>query len=103
MPGNLVLLYQLHKISRSVTSEGGFSEVGIRGEEIRCRRMQIGEVAAAAAGDQYLLADAVGMVKQNNPAAAAAGVDGAEKACCAGAHNHYIVVRSGNLHSTGKS
>ena len=45
------------------------------------------------------------MVKQNNPAAAAARVDGAEKACCAGAHNHYIVVRSGsgNLHSLGES
>src|ERR1700684_100957 len=43
------------------------------------------------------------MVKQNNPAAAAARVGGAENACCARAHNHYIVVRSGNLHSTGKS
>jgi hypothetical protein len=53
--------------------------------------MEISEVASPAAGDQDLLADPVGMVKQQNPASAAARVDGAEKTCRAGAHNHNIV------------
>ena len=65
--------------------------------------MQVSEVASAAARDQDLFAHPVGMVKHNNPAAAAARVDGAEQACCAGAHNHHIVVRSGNLHSMARS
>jgi hypothetical protein len=66
--------------------------------------MQVGEVAASAAGNQDLLPDPAGMVKQENAAAAPARMDGAEKACSAGAHNHNIVGRfgAGCLHSMGK-
>ncbi len=91
VPWDLVLLYQLQKISRSVAGKRGLGEMWIGGEEISRSRVQIGEVAAPAAGDQDLLADPVGMVKQKNPASAAARMDGAEKTCGAGAHDDHIV------------
>ncbi len=39
MPGNLVLLYQFQKISRSVTGKRGLGEMWIRGEEVSRGRM----------------------------------------------------------------
>jgi hypothetical protein len=53
--------------------------------------MEISEVASAATGDQDLLADPVGMVKQQNPASDASRMDSAEKTRGAAAHNHHIV------------
>ncbi len=104
MPWNLVLLHQCQKISRSVAGKRRLGEMWIGGEEVSRSRMEISEVASPAAGDQDLLADPVGMVKQQNPASAAARMDSAEKTCGAGAHNYNIVGRFDcvSVHSIGK-
>src|SRR5258708_40294228 len=46
--------------------------------------MEIGEIAAAAAGDQDLGADLVGMLEQQDFAAALAGRQGAHESGCTG-------------------
>ncbi len=70
--------------------EGGFGEVRIFGEKIFGAGVDVGEVASAASGDQDLLADAFGVVEQDNPAATAAGLDCAHHAGGARSQNYDI-------------
>jgi hypothetical protein len=49
--GDAMLFEECKKIGGRVTCQGGFCEVGIGGEEIFRGGMEIGEVAAAPAGD----------------------------------------------------
>jgi hypothetical protein len=67
--GNAMPFDEGDEISWRVAGERGAGEVRIGGEESVGRAVEIGEVAAAAAGDEDLLADAVGMIE---PAAMAA-------------------------------
>ena len=53
--------------------------------------MQVGEVAASAAGDEDLLADAVGALQDGNPASALAGFDGAHQPGSACAQDQHII------------
>ena len=53
--------------------------------------MQVGEVAAPAAGDQDLLANAVGAFQDGDAASALASSDGAHQPGGASAQNHRIV------------
>ena len=53
--------------------------------------MQIGEIAAAAAGNQDLLADSLGVFQQRNPPPATASSQGAHQAGCAAAQNQHVV------------
>ena len=87
MPGNVVLLDQLQEIGRSVAGQRGLGKVRIGREEVFGGGVQVGEVAAAASGDQDLLADAICMLQQENTTTAATGMHGAEQAGGAGAHN----------------
>ena len=52
----------------------------VAGEVVFWTGMDVGEVAAASAGDEDLLAGAIGELDDENAAAAAAGVDGAHEA-----------------------
>jgi hypothetical protein len=61
--------------------------VGIGGKEVFRRGMNVCEIAAAAAGDEDFLANAVGMFDYCDAAAALACLDGAEEAGGAGAEN----------------
>ena len=70
--------------------ECGFCEVGIFGEKIFGAGVDVGEVGSAAPGDQDLLADAFGVVEQDNPAATAASLNCAHHAGCARAQNYDI-------------
>ena len=70
--------------------EGGFCEVRIFGEKVFRAGVDVGEVAAAASGDEDLLADAFGMVEQDDAAAAAACLDCAHHAGRACAQNYDI-------------
>ena len=82
-----MLLDECQEIMRSKASQGGFGEVRIGGKEIFGCGVNVGEIAAAAAGDENLFADAVGMFDHSDAAAAFAGFDGTEKACGAGAED----------------
>ena len=52
--------------------------------------MQVGEIAAPAAGDEDLLADAIGMLQHGDPAATFAGFDGTHQAGRAAAENDHV-------------
>ena len=64
----------------SEACEGGLCEVRIFREEVFRAAMDVGEVAAAASGDEDLLADSFGMVEQDDAAASAASFEGAHHA-----------------------
>ena len=73
VPGDAVPLDQRDEVVLGVAGQRRFGEMRIGREEAVRRAMQVGEVAAPAAGDQDLLARLVGMVEQQHPAAAPAG------------------------------
>ena len=53
--------------------------MGIGGEEVLRLAVNVGEVAAASAGDEDFLADAVGVFKDGDATATLAGLDGAQQ------------------------
>ncbi len=61
-----VLLDQGDDVGGREAGEGGFGEVRVRGEEVFGAGVDVGEVAAAAAGDEDLLADAVGVIEDED-------------------------------------
>src|SRR3954463_235648 len=77
---NLVLLNQRDEVSRLVTCQRRFGEVRIGREEVFGAAMNVGEVAASAAGDQYLFSDALRALNQGDTSAALPRFDGAHKA-----------------------
>jgi len=83
--GDAVFFYQSDEIGGCVAGQGGFGEVGIGGKKILRLTVGVGEVAAASAGDEDFLADAVGVFEDCDAAAALGGFDGAEEAGGAGA------------------
>jgi hypothetical protein len=85
--GDAVLFYQGDHVRRGEGGEGGLGEVGVFGEEVLGAGVEVGEVGAAAAGDEDLLADAVGVVEEEDAFAAASGFCGAEEACGSGAED----------------
>ena len=52
--------------------------------------MEVGEVAAAAAGDENFFAETVGVVEDGDAASALAGLDGAHEARSAAAENECV-------------
>jgi hypothetical protein len=66
--------------------------------------VEIGEVAAAASGDEDLLADAIGMIENHDATTALAGGDGSHEAGCPGAEHQDIAdffVMGGWSHGDG--
>jgi hypothetical protein len=57
--------------------------------------MQVGEVAASAAGDQDFLADALCALQHSHAPSAPARLHGAHQAGCAAAKNNHVIT----LHS----
>jgi len=90
VPGDAMFSDESKKIIGRETGEGGFGKVGIGGEEIFRCCVNVGEIAAAAAGDEDFFADAVGMFEDGDAAAAFAGFDGAEEAGGAGAQDQNV-------------
>jgi hypothetical protein len=88
--GNAVLFDQRNEISGSEARQCGFSEVGIRGEKIFWCGVNVGEIAAAAAGDEYFLAGAVRKFDDSHAAAAFGRFDGAEEAGRASAEDENV-------------
>jgi hypothetical protein len=88
--GDAVLFNQGDEIGGRVACQGGFCEVWIRGKKIFRTAMNVGEVAAAAAGDENLFAQAVGALEDGDAASTFAGFDGAHKAGGASAKDQCI-------------
>jgi len=90
VPGNAETLDQLEKVPRLVEGERGLGEVGILREEVGGRAVNVGEVAAAAAGDEDLAARLRVVVQHRHAAAALAGHGGAHQARSARAQHQDI-------------
>jgi len=80
------------EVGWSVASERRLDEMRVGREKIVRARMQVGEIAAASAGDQDLLADAVGTFQHEDAAPALARFYGAHQARCARSENNYVVI-----------
>jgi len=78
--GDPVLLDQGDEIGWSVAGERRFREMGVRGKKVFGAGMEVGEVAAAASGDEDFLAGFFGVLDEQDAAVAAAGFDGAHQA-----------------------
>jgi hypothetical protein len=85
VPGDAVALDQGDEVGRRVAGEGGAAEVRIRRVEVPCIDRGVGEVAAAAARDADLLADALGVIDGDDAQAALRGEGRGEEPRRAGA------------------
>ena len=90
VPGDAVFFDKGDEIARRITGERGFGEMRIGGEIILWPGVDIGEVAAAAAGDADLFARRFRMVENDDGAAALAGADGAHHASGARPQNQHV-------------
>ncbi len=88
--GDRVLLHQRNEIRGRVARQRGLGKVRIGGDEIFRTAVQVGEVAAPAAGDQDLFADALGPLQHGHAAPAPAGFNGAHQAGCSAAENDHV-------------
>jgi hypothetical protein len=80
---------------RRVAGQGRAAELGVARQVVGDAHVQVGEVAAAAAGDADLLGELGGVVDDQHAAPALAGFGGAHHAGGAGAdHDH---VEAGGL------
>jgi len=74
-----VPLNERDEISGGETRERGFAEVRISGDEIIGSGVEVGEVAAAAAGDRNLFADTFSVFEDYYFASTFAGFNGAKE------------------------
>jgi hypothetical protein len=88
--GDAVFFDEGDDVGGGVAGEGGLGEVGIGGEEVLCAAVDVGEVAAASAGDEDLFAGFFGVVEEEDAASAASSLDGAHEAGGSGAEDYYI-------------
>ena len=94
-----MLLDQCDEVRWSVACQRGLCEVRIGREKILGPAVEVGEVAATAAGDENFFAEPVGVVEDGDAASALAGFDGAHQARCAAAENQCVEVMSHGVNS----
>jgi len=78
------------KIAGCEAGESGSSEIGIGGVEILGCGVNVGEIAAATAGDEDFLADAVGVFDDGDATSAFASFESTEEARGTSAENQHI-------------
>ena len=87
------------EISLGVAVQRGLAEIRVLGQEAIGADLEIGEIAAAAAGDPDFLADLAGMIEQQDLLAALARGQGAHQAGRAGPDNDDVERRRCCRHS----
>jgi hypothetical protein len=97
--GNAMLLHQREEIGWRVTSQGGLGKMRIGREEVVRLAADVREIAAAAAGDENLFAQTVGVFENRDPMLALAGLDGAHQARCPAAENECVETMSHGVNS----
>ena len=90
-----VLFDEGEKIGGRVAGQRGFGEMRIGGEEILRRAIEIGEVGAAAAGNEDFAADAVVAFENGDTAAAFTAFGGAEETGGTGAEDEDVELADG--------
>ena len=89
--GDAVFFDESYEVGRSVAGERRFGEVWIGRKEILRAGVQVGEVAAAAAGDEDFLADSIRAFEHQNTPATLAGLNGTHQAGRTGSENDDVV------------
>ncbi len=87
---NVMLFDERDEIRRRVACQRGFGEVFVPGDEIFGLAIDICEIAAASAGDQDFLADAIGMFEHRDTAPAFACLNRAQESRGAAAENQGV-------------
>src|SRR4051812_42891276 len=81
----------LDEVSRRVSRQCRFGKVRIFGNEMLWAGVQIGEVAPAAAGNEYFFADALSAFKNNDALATQAGLHRIHQTRGASAKNNCVI------------
>src|SRR5258708_9983279 len=87
---NLVLFDKSDEVRRCISRQGGLGKVRIGRDEVFRLPMNIGEIAAAAAGDQDFLAQSVGAFNDRHAPATFSGFCGAEESCGTRAEDQHV-------------
>jgi hypothetical protein len=90
MPLDAVSLDKFKKMPRLVKCQRRLRKMRILGDEIRRRAVNVGEVAAAATGDEDLAARLRIVFKQQHPTAPLTRNGSAHQPGCTGAHHNHI-------------
>jgi len=88
--GNAMFFDERDEIRRRVAGQRGLGEVFVPGDELLGLAIDICEIAAASAGDQDFLADAIGMLEHGDTPPAFAGFNRTEKSRGATAENKSV-------------
>jgi hypothetical protein len=88
--GDVVFADEFEEVLRSVERQRGFGEVGIGGEEAAGLAVDVGEVAAASAGDEDFASWQAAVVEQGDTASALACDGGAHEAGGSGTEDDYV-------------
>ena len=85
-------LHQRDEIPLRVARQRRLAEVRIGREKIFRRDVEVGEIAAAAAGNENFFADAIAVFDDDNAPATLARLDGAHQPRGAAADDRYVEV-----------
>src|SRR5271157_2278026 len=80
-----------HEVRGSIAGEPRLGEVRVSRKKILGASVQVGEIAAAAAGDKDLLPDSIGALEQETATAALPGFDGTHQTGSARSENDDVV------------
>ena len=95
---DVVLFDQRDDVGGGEAGQRGAGEVRVGGEEVFSGGVDVGEVAAAASGDEDFAAGALAVLEQKDAATAAAGFEGAHHARGAGAEDDDVEVSGSGRH-----
>ena len=101
VPGDAVRFDHGEEVLRGEAGEGGLGKVRVGGEEVFRGGIAIREVAAAAAGDEDLLAGTLVRLEDEDAAPAASRLNGAHKAGGAGAEDEDVDFGGWSRHRQG--
>ena len=87
---NAVTFHQLNKVPGAVALERRFAEMRIGGDEVFRGGIQVGEIAATAAGHEDFLARLVGVIQHQHPMALIGSRGGTHQSGRTGADHHNI-------------
>src|SRR5262249_44024628 len=94
MKSNPMLLHQRYEIFGHVARQGRSRKMRVRRNEVLRRAMNVGEVAAPAAGNQDLLADPLGPLQHRHTTPPLTRLDGAHEPGSTGAENDDVKILS---------
>src|ERR1700733_14045835 len=85
-----MFLDQRNKILRCETRQCRLAEMWILGNELGWRSIYVGEIAAAAAGNENFAAYLLRMIEQSHTPASLCGLSGAHHAGASGSHDNHV-------------